>query len=259
MATVGVAVGGVLVVGWVLLVLRDKGQLEPQIWQILVKPDMITLLATGLRATLVAAAVSMALAFAFGLLLTVGHLLGPRPMRAIIRVWIEVFRGLPLLLLIFFIYLGAPALGVDMSTFWALVVALTLFGSSIISEVIRAGVVSLAKGQREAAEALGMRRGQTLWFVLLPQAIRRMLPSLVSQLVILLKGSSLGFVIGYTELLRNGRTAIEYLGGSYSLPVFVGVSGIYVVVNMLLSWAASALDRRNSRRGVTVATISAEA
>jgi glutamate transport system permease protein len=248
-ATVVFAIVTLGLLAWVLVLLRGQGQLDGSSWSILANADFLRLMLSGLWSTLEAASLSMILAFGFGLVMATAQLLGPWPVRAVVRVWIEVFRGLPLMLLIFFIYLGAPAVGVDVSTFWALVVALTLFGSSVISEIIRAGVLSLPKGQREAAESVGLRGRQAFRYVLLPQAVRRMLPTLISQLVILLKGSSLGFVIGYTELLRNGRTAIEYLGGSYSLPIFTGVAAIYIAVNMLLSWVATAIDRRNRTRG----------
>jgi len=134
--------------------------------------------------------------------------------------WVELFRGLPLLLLILFIFLGLPAAGVTVSTFWALVAGLTLYNSAVIGEIFRAGILSLPRGQTEAAYAIGLRRGQTLRLILIPQAVRRMLPALISQLVTLLKDTSLGFVIAYAELLRTGRNAVEFLGGPYSIPVY---------------------------------------
>jgi glutamate transport system permease protein len=135
------------------------------------------------------------------------------------------------------------------------VAGLTLYNSAVLGEIFRAGILSLPKGQTEAAYAIGLRRGQTLRIILLPQAIRRMLPALVSQLVTLLKDTSLGFVIGYSELLRNGRTAVEFLGGRYSIPIYTAIAVIYIVVNGSLSLLASWLDRRTRRQlGRTVQT-----
>jgi glutamate transport system permease protein len=137
--------------------------------------------------------------------------------------------------------------------FWALVAGLTLYNSAVLGEIFRAGILSLPQGQTEAAYAIGLRRGQTLRLILVPQAVRRMLPALISQLVTLLKDTSLGFVIGYTELLRNGRTAVEFLGGRYSIPIYTAIAVVYIAVNASLSLLARWLDRRTQRRfGQTV-------
>jgi glutamate transport system permease protein len=165
----------------------------------------------------------------------------------------------PLLLLILFLFLGLPALGVTVSTFWALVGALTLYNSAVIGEIFRAGILSLPRGQTEAAYAIGLRRMQTLRIILLPQAVRRMLPALISQLVTLLKDTSLGFVIGYEELLRRGRSAVEFLGGRYSIAVYTGIAILYILVNMSVSQFARWLDGRTQRRyGRTVHTTLAD-
>jgi len=157
----------------------------------------------------------------------------------------------PLLLLILFMFLGLPAVGVTVSSFWALVLGLTLYNGAVLGEIFRAGIRSLPKGQTEAAYAIGLRRGQALRLVLLPQAVRLMLPALVSQLVTLLKDTSLGFVIGYAELLRSGRNAVEFLGGRYSIPIYTAIAVVYIAVNGSLSFLARWLDRRtrNRRRG----------
>jgi glutamate transport system permease protein len=174
---------------------------------------------------------------------------GARPAGA----WVELFRGLPLLLLILFLFLALPAVGVTISVFWALVAGLTLYNSAVLGEIFRAGILSLPKGQTEAAYAIGLRRGQTLRLILVPQAVRRMLPALISQLVTLLKDTSLGFVIGYAELLRNGRTAVEFLGGRYSIPIYTAIAVVYIAVNASLSFLARWLDRRTRRKfGQTV-------
>ncbi|WP_433632327.1 ABC transporter permease subunit [Nocardia sp. CA-120079] len=112
-----------------------------------------------------------------------------------------------------------------------------------MSEIFRAGIVSLPKGQREAAAAIGLRTSQTFRLVLVPQAVRIMLPALISQLVTILKETSLGFIIGYTELLRSGRVAVEYLGGQYAIPVYTLIAVIYLLVNISLSNLARRIDR----------------
>ena len=244
-----------LVVGVAVARLAAKDVFEAERWRVLTRSDLLELLGRGLGATLRAAAVAMVLAMALGALLAVGRLSRRRWLAVPAGAWVELFRGLPLLLVILFLFLGLPAAGVTISTFWALVGGLTLYNSAVLGEIFRAGVLSLPKGQTEAAYAIGLRRGQTLRLILLPQAVRRMLPALISQGVTLLKDTSLGFVIAYAELLRTGRNAVEFLGGPYSIPVYTAIAVVYIAVNASLSFLARWLDRRTRRRlGRTVET-----
>jgi glutamate transport system permease protein len=237
-----------VVVGVAVARLAANGVFEADRWQVLTQSDLQRLLFQGLAATLRAALVAMVLASAVGGLLAVARLSRRRWLAAPAGAWVELFRGLPLLLLILFLFLGLPAVGITVSTFWALVAGLTLYNSAVIGEIFRAGILSLPTGQTEAAYSIGLRRGQTLRLILIPQAVRRMLPALISQLVTLLKDTSLGFVIAYAELLRNGRNAVEFLGGRYSIPVYVAIAVLYIAVNASLSFLARWLDRRTRRR-----------
>jgi glutamate transport system permease protein len=254
--TIGTIAGSVLllaIVAVVALRLAARGQFDAEIWDVYTIPQFYELLWRGLVGTAKAALVAMALAVVVGGLLAVGRLSERVWVRAPARVWVEFFRGYPLLLLILFIFLAAPALGVQLPAFWALVIALTLYNGAVIAEIFRAGILSLPRGQTEAAYAIGLRRWQTLQLVLIPQAVRRMLPALVSQLVTLLKDTSLGFVIAYEELLRQGRGAVEALGGRFSLPVYVGIAAVYIGMNLTISRVAVWLDRRTQRQvGATV-------
>jgi glutamate transport system permease protein len=248
---VGSVAGVVLVavvVGAAVARLAAKGRFDPELWRVLTQGDVQRLLADGLVATLRAAAFAMVLSMAVGGLLAIGRLSRRRWLAMPVGAWVELFRGLPLLLLILFLFLGLPAVGVTVSTFWALVAGLTLYNSAVIGEIFRAGILSLPKGQTEAAYAIGLRRGQTLRLILVPQAVRLMLPALISQAVTLLKDTSLGFVIAYAELLRVGRNAVEFLGGSYSIPIYTAIAVIYIAVNASLSFLARWLDRRTRRR-----------
>jgi glutamate transport system permease protein len=246
------SVAGVLLVVAVLGVavarLAAKGSLDPELWRVLTEGAVQRLIGRGLAATLRAAVVAMVLSMAVGAVLAVGRLSRRAWVARAAGVWVERFRGLPLLLLILFLFLGLPAVGVTISVFWALVAGLTLYNSAVLGEIFRAGILSLPKGQTEAAYAIGLRRGQTLRLILVPQAVRRMLPALFSQLVTLLKDTSLGFVIGYAELLRNGRTAVEFLGGRYSIPIYTAIAVVYIAVNASLSFLARWLDRRTQRK-----------
>ena len=206
---IGSIAGGLLVVlavGAAVARLASKGVFEAERWRVLTQSDLQRLLGRGLVATLRAALVAMVLAMAVGGLLAVARLSRRRWLSMPAGAWVELFRGLPLLLLILFLFLGLPAAGITISTFWALVAGLTLYNSAVLGEIFRAGILSLPTGQTEAAYSIGLRRGQTLRLILIPQAIRRMLPALISQLVTLLKDTSLGFVIAYAELLRTAAT-----------------------------------------------------
>jgi glutamate transport system permease protein len=153
--------------------------------------------------------------------------------------------------LIFALFFLLPKYGLDLSAFQALVLGLALYNSAVLAEIFRAGILSIEKGQREAAYGLGMRKTQVMTLVLLPQAIRRMLPVLVAQLVVLLKDTSLGFIIGFAELLRQSRGLVEFLssrfGDTYTFQIYVAAGLIYIVVNVLLSALARYVERRTRR------------
>jgi glutamate transport system permease protein len=246
-------VGVAAVVGVAVARLAAKGSFDPELWRVLTEGAVQRLIGRGLVATLRAAVVAMVLAMAVGAVLAVGRLSRRAWVARLAGAWVELFRGLPLLLLILFLFLALPAVGITISVFWALVAGLTLYNGAVTREIFRAWILSLPMGQTEAAYAIGLRRGQTLRLILVPQGVRRMLPALISQLVTLLKDTSLGFVIGYAELLRNGRTAVEFLGGRYSIPIYTAIAVVYIAVNASLSLLARWLDRRTRRRfGQTV-------
>ena len=203
-------------------------------------------LLVGLRNTVAATVVAGSLAIAAGLALALLRLSRRRAVRLPTGAWIQFFRGVPLLLLISFLARFFGELGIDVPAFW-LVLGLTIYNAAVFAEVFRAGILSLERGQREAAAAIGLRSGQAMRLVVLPQAIRRMLPTLVSQLVTLLKDSSLGFVLPYEELLRRGRSIGEIYPASI-LQALLVVAGIYLCVNVALSRVAAWLERRQSRR-----------
>ncbi|MGY1692898.1 amino acid ABC transporter permease [Geodermatophilus sp. SYSU D01105] len=264
---VGTVVGVLLVLGLVALALwrlGANGQLEPERWAILFDPatGVPQALWDGLLNTLAAAAVGMVLATVLGALLAAGRLSDHAWVRVPVTVVIEFFRAVPLLLLILFCLLFLPTIGVSMTAFRALVLGLTLYNMAVLAEIFRAGILSVDRGQREAAFALGMRKTQVMTLVLLPQAVRRMLPVLVAQLVVLLKDSSLGFIVGYLELLRTARSLVEFFnfefGNRYTFQLYVAAGLIYIVVNLLLSWLARYVERRTRRNAKAAATAEAE-
>ncbi|MCA1656033.1 MAG: amino acid ABC transporter permease, partial [Pseudonocardiaceae bacterium] len=158
------------------------------------------------------------------------------------------FRAVPLLILIFLFYYGLPTVGVKMSPYAAVVLGLMLYNGSVLAEVFRAGILALPRGQAEAAYALGMRKTQVMVLILLPQALRAMMPTIISQLVVLLKDTALGFLITYEELLRFAqRIGGDGQFGRPFVPTALVVAAIYIGLCLLLTWLANYLQKRERR------------
>jgi len=204
------------------------------------------------------AAVGMVFATILGLLLAVGRLSDHLVVRVAVTTVIEFFRAIPLLVVIFALYFVLPSFGIRLSTYAALTIGLVLYNMAVLAEIFRAGILSVDRGQSEAAYGIGLRKAQVMRLVLLPQAVRRMLPVLVAQLVVLLKDSSLGFIIGYFELLRQARSLVEFFtprfGNEYTFQLYVAAGLIYIIVNVLLSQLAKYIERRSRRSPKTAAT-----
>ena len=243
-------VGGLLLLGLLALAARRLAQNEQFEYEkyepFFTEPLLYERLLEALQNTLVAAAYALVLALLLGIVLAFGRLSHRWYARLPAIAVIEFFRGVPLLLLIFFFFLAFPlAFGIELPALWSLVLGLTLYNGAVIAEIVRAGVLSIPKGQTEAALATGLTRGQTLRSILLPQAIRVMLPALISQLVVLLKDTSLGFVIGYAELLRTGGFLVQLLNNPIQMYLLIAL--IYIALNSSLSLLAGWLERRQRR------------
>ena len=250
---VGSIVLAVVMIGllaWLVVSLSRRGVLDDR-WAVLTDPPKQqsasdvwrSLLVVGLGATLKAALVAAPLALILALILAVLRTSRIALIRRPVVVVIEVLRGLPVLLMMFF-----GLLGFGLSSFEAVVFGLTLYNAAIIAEILRAGLIALPHGQVEAGTSIGLTRGQTLRIIELPQVVQLMLPSLISQLVVLLKDSSLGFIVGYGELLSVMKNNYSFFGDTSRLPLFLAVVAIYLVVNITLSRIAVFTERRLSSR-----------
>jgi glutamate transport system permease protein len=264
---IGTVIGAVVVLALVavaLLRLASNGQLDPARWSVLFDPNSGVPQALGraLVDTLKVAAVGMVAATVLGALLAFGRLSDHAWVRGPVTVLIEFFRAVPLLILILFCLLYLPAIGLRLGAFGALALGLTLYNMAVLAEIFRAGILSVDRGQREAALAIGMRKSQVMLLVLLPQAVRRMLPVLIAQLVVLLKDSSLGFIVGYFELLRQARSLVEFFnfrfGDLYTFQLYVAAGLIYIIVNVLLSQLARLVERRTRRNTKLAASAEVE-
>ena len=255
---IGSVVGAALLLALlavVVLRLADNGQFDAELYEpFWEQPALYDRLLEGLRGTLTAAAYALVLASVLGVLLAFGRLSRSPLLHYPSVAVIELFRALPLLLVILGLFLAWPVVvGDPLEPLYALVIGLTLYNGAVIAEIVRAGISALPKGQSEAAMAIGLGRGQTLRLVLLPQAVRIMLPALISQLVVLLKDTSLGFVISYLELLRSGQRVVQNLDNPLQLFTFIAL--IYIAINVSLSFLATWIERRQRRRVATSATI----
>ncbi|MGN9914165.1 amino acid ABC transporter permease [Phytohabitans sp. LJ34] len=235
---------------WVYSKFDEKGQFAGPLWEPFAKSGTWTdFILPGLWATLKAAATGMVLSLAFGIIFAVGRLSDHWWISVPAGMVVEFFRAVPLLLMIFFIFYGVPFL-IDgpVEAFWAVVVGLTLYNGSVLAEAFRAGIRAVPGGQSEAAYAVGMRKGQVMQHILVPQAARAMLPLIVSQLVVLLKDTALGYIVAYPELLQRGVNDLPANYGNVVAAAIV-VAAIYIVVNSLLTLLANWLDRRTKRQG----------
>lgn len=235
--------------GWIVYLLFDTDQFTAEKWTPFEYKGIQELLLRGLGNTLKAFAYAAVLSLVLGAVLAVGLLSEHRVLRWISTLLVEFFRAMPVLVMIFFIFVALKVQPLP-----ALVAGLTLYNGSVLAEVFRTGINSVDRGQREAAYALGMRKTQVTTFVLAPQAVRAMLPTIISQLVVALKDTSLGYLITYEEFLHAGKLIASNL--DYDLPfipVVMVISPIYIGMCMLLSWFATWVARRQRRSPKTKA------
>jgi His/Glu/Gln/Arg/opine family amino acid ABC transporter permease subunit len=221
--------------------------MRPDTWAMFADPAILRFFGQGLQETLSIAAVATVLSFAAGLLFALGRLSTRGYVRWPSIAYIEGVRALPVLLLIVYFGLKGSALfrpffgpDFELSRFWAGVLGLSLYTSAVLAEIIRAGILSLPRGQTEAARALGLSHFASLRYVILPQSLRLMVPAMMGQLTTVIKDTSLVGTIGVFELLRQGRTIYTQFFNPVEVLLFVSV--IYFVICFALSQASRRLE-----------------
>ncbi|MGX1772833.1 amino acid ABC transporter permease [Nocardia brasiliensis] len=242
-----VVVAAVAAFLWVLYSgFADKGQFTAEKWKPFLEADVwTTYLLPGLRGTIVAALLSIVFALIIGMVFGILRMSEHRWVRWIAGAIVEVSRAIPVLILMIFLFAlfsKNKVFKVDDLALAAVVIALTVYNGSVIAEIVRAGIKSLPRGQTEAAVALGMRKNQLMRLILLPQAITAMLPALVSQMVVALKDSALGYQITYTEIVRSG----QQLGAAEqnTIPSLIIIAIVMIVLNSALTFVATKLEQR---------------
>nr|WSY51253.1 amino acid ABC transporter permease [Streptomyces sp. NBC_00886] len=235
---------------WIWRTMDDKGQLKWSLWQPFTTADAwTTYLLPGLGNTLKAAGLAMVIALPLGAFFGIARMSDHRWVRVPAGVVVEFFRSIPVLLLMLFaneFYVRSTSVGSEERPLYAVVTGLVLYNASVLAEIVRAGILSLPKGQTEAAYAVGLRKGQTMTSILLPQSVTAMLPAIVSQLVVIVKDTALGGVmLGFTELLNTRST----LAANYANVVasFIVVGAIFILLNLALTTFASWLEGRLRR------------
>ncbi|MEU2438744.1 amino acid ABC transporter permease [Streptomyces rubradiris] len=241
-------------VWWVYTSLDEKHQLDWALW----KPYLgggteaySTYIWPGLQNTLKAAALSMVIALPLGAVLGIARLSDHVWVRVPAAVVVEFFRAIPVLVLMIFglaLFSEYTDVSSDDRPVYAVVTGLVLYNASVLAEIVRAGILSLPKGQAEAAMAIGLRKGQVMRVILLPQAVTAMLPAIVSQLVVIVKDTALGgAVLTFPELLASASTMSGYYGAN-TIASFTIVAVIYLIINFSLTTFASWLEGRLRRR-----------
>ncbi|MEV6207692.1 amino acid ABC transporter permease [Kitasatospora sp. NPDC051914] len=223
--------------------LADAGQFDAELWDPFLYATVQERILNGMLATLKAFALAGVLSIVLGGLLAVGRLSDHKPVRTVCTVVVQFFRAMPLLIMIFALYRGVFA----SEPMAALVLGLTLYNGAVQAEIIRTGILAVPRGQGEAAYALGLRKNQTMRLVLLPQAVKAMLPAIIGQLVVTLKDTSLGFIITYPELLYAGKLIASNSPGYPYIPMIIVIGTLYIGLCLALTALAKWLEARGRR------------
>ena len=238
------------IIGFILFRFYESGQFTAQKWEIFTFPRVQETFLKAIGATLQAFGVAAVGSLLLGILLAFGRLADTKWLNLPCYWFTELFRAVPLLILMMIMYYGLPSAGVQgITPFIAVVVGLILYNGSVLAEVFRAGIESLPKGQREAGLAVGLTNGQVLRTILLPQAVRAMLPVIIAQLVVIMKDTALGFLITYNEILYYAN----FLGsqgqyGSPVVPALMVTAVVYVGLCLILSGIARFTEFKMSSR-----------
>ena len=248
---VGTLVSGVLVAALlVAIVMRFyvTGQLSQRYWYFFTQWTTWRYLLQGFAGTARVALASGAIALALGLALMLGRISHVAPLSAACRVVTDFFRGVPSLLLIYFFFLVVPQYGIQMPSFWMLVLPVALAASGVLAEVLRAGVNAVPRGQVEAALSLGLSPMRTTFKIVLPQAVRFVIPSLISQFVVVVKDTTVAYVVSYPDLMQNARVLITNYDSLVS--VYLVVAVIYILINYAINQVSVAVARQTGAKVV---------
>lgn len=236
----------VAIIAFLIWRLSLTNQFSAAKWNVFTYTAVWSSIGQMLLNTLRAFALAAVLSLALGFVLAIGRVSDHAWVRVPVTVITEAFRAVPVLVMMMILYYGLPTLGVKMDPYWAVVLALMVYNGSVLAEALRAGIESLPRGQREAGYAIGLRKSGVMTLILLPQAIRAMLPVIVAQLVVAMKDTALGFIITYQELLYYAKLLSSQQGRPILQAALI-IGGIYIVMCLILSGIARWLEIRTRR------------
>lgn len=220
------------------------GQLDAKYWVFFTQLPTWRYLLDGFMGTMKVAATAGVLSLLLGVVLMFGRISSIKPLSFVARMIIDFFRGVPSLLLIYFFYLVIPQYGIRLPAFWMITLPVSLAASGVLAEVFRAGVNAVPKGQTEAALSIGLTPGKTMLKIVLPQALRIVVPSLISQLVVVVKDTTVAYVVSYPDLMQNARVLITTHDAVVS--VYLVVAVLYILVNYAINQLSISMARRSN-------------
>lgn len=226
------------------------GQLSAKYWSIFTRYTTWRFLGRGLAGTVKVALMASVVTFAAGLLMMLGRISRSRILRGVSTVLIEITRGIPTLLFIYFFFLLAPQFGLKLPAFWKITLPVSISAAGVVAEVLRSGVNAVPKGQTEAAISLGMRSGSVFFKIVFPQGFRYVIPALIAEIVIVLKDTTFAYVVNYADLMQNAKVLISNYDALLS--VYLVAAVIYIIINYLLNKLSVAIAGRRKVSAVTV-------
>jgi glutamate transport system permease protein len=221
------------------------GQLDAKYWSFFLRATTWKFLGKGIAGTLEVAAASGVMAFVAGFLMMLGRISTRKVLRGIGTSLVEFTRGVPTLLFIYFFFLVVPQFGIKMTAFWKISIPVAISASGVVAEVLRSGVNAVPKGQREAALSLGMSGRSVFLKVIFPQAIRYVIPALISEIVIVVKDTTFAYVVNYPDLMQNAKVLISNYDALLS--VYLVAAVVYILINYLLNKVSAAVASRRNR------------
>ncbi len=249
---IGTIISLVLLSIGLVLVVRQfyiTGQLDAKYWEFFASWSTWRYLFEGFLGTVKVAITAAAISLVLGVVLMFGRISGIRALELICRIVIDFFRGVPSLLLIYFFFLVVPQYGIRLPPFWMITIPVALAASGVLAEVFRAGVNAVPKGQTEAALSIGLTPGKTMRKIILPQALRIVVPSLISQLVVVVKDTTVAYVVSYPDLMQNGRVLITSHDAVVS--VYLVAAVIYILLNFAINQLSVYMARRSGNPIIT--------
>jgi glutamate transport system permease protein len=218
------------------------GALPARRWEPFLQVSTWTFLGQGLVVTLLVGGIALVASLAISVPLGMARTELRGPLGWLVTAWIELVRATPILAILVIVFLGGPRLGLRLEALQAATIGLIVYNSAVLAEIVRAGIASIPKGEVEAARSLGLGYTSTMRFVVLPQAVARMIPAIVSQLITLMKDTSLAFILGAQELVGYGRSLFNFYGNSVETYVVIAV------IFFLICYPLSRLSRRLEAR-----------